>query len=42
VVLLFGIETKQLSLEALSEAMIAHAKTDTTRPSVGTETGVAS
>ena len=42
VVLLFGIETKQIPLEALSEAMIARSKTDATASSVGTETRVAS
>ena len=42
VVLLFGIETKQIPLEALSEAMIARTKTDATASSVGTETRVAS
>jgi MFS transporter, putative metabolite:H+ symporter len=42
VVLLFGIETKQIPLETLSEAMIARTKTDATASSVGTETRVAS
>jgi putative MFS transporter len=42
VVLLFGIETKQIPLEALSEAMIARPKADATGPSVGAETRVAS
>jgi len=42
VVLLFGIETKQMPLEALSEAMIARSKTGATPSSVGTETRVAS
>jgi putative MFS transporter len=40
VVLLFGIETKQMPLEALSEAMIARARTDASGPSVGMETRV--
>ena len=42
VVLLFGIETKQMPLEALSEAMIARARTDASGPSVGMETRVVS
>jgi putative MFS transporter len=42
VVLLFGIETKQMPLEALSEAMIARTKTGGTGPSVGAGTRVAS
>jgi hypothetical protein len=42
VVLLFGIETKQIPLEALSEEMIARPKAEATGPSAGTETRVAS
>jgi putative MFS transporter len=42
VVLLFGIETKQIPLEALSEAMIERIRTDATGPSVGPQTKIAS